>query len=76
MRAGRSLLSECCAVLRCRRARVKLRAMALLGCGIGLTLGAALQMLVGPCDGAMIGALFVLMLWGAFIACVGTWRLL
>ena len=76
MRAGRSILAESCVALRMRRTLATLRHIALLATGVGFAMGAALQMLLEPLDAAMFGAMFVLMMWGAFLAALATWRLL
>lgn len=76
MRAARSILGECIAVVRYRRILATLRHTALLLVGIGVVMAAALRMLQSDCDAALMAALFVAMLWGTFIVCVATWRLL
>jgi uncharacterized integral membrane protein len=76
MRAGRSMIVECARILRYRRALATLRAIGLLGLGICVCLGAAGQLLVGAFDGPLFCALFIAMMWGAFICAVATWRLL
>ncbi len=76
MRAGRSILGECIAVVRYRRVVATLRHVALLVLGIGLCLGAAYRTLVGDFDGPLFCVMFVVMLWGATLCAIATWRLL
>ena len=64
------------AVVRYRRIFATLRHVVLLVVGIGVVMGAAWQMLQSDCDATLMAALFVAMLWGTFIVCVATWRLL